>query len=85
MTIIEALELVITNIKENADRQPRLGTLLEEIAEYCRSIEGRHEDPPGLELVQIAGIAINMLKAYDYAEVISAFIARNARKNFIGD
>jgi len=43
-------------------KTPDKDTLLEEVAELILSLKGKHEDPPELELVEIGGIAINLLR-----------------------
>jgi len=48
----------------NWDRSDNLWllTLLEEISELILSLRGKHDNPPDLELVEIASICINWLE-----------------------
>lgn len=80
MKLIEALLLADINARAHVDRTPTLGTLLEEVAEFARSLEGKHEHPPELELVQIIGISINLLMRYDYDAAFSALAKRRAEQ-----
>lgn len=80
MSIEEATVIVYGNAVSHGDRSPTLGTLLEEVAEYARSLEKKHSDHPALELIQIAGIAINMLKEYELNEVRDAVSERENRE-----
>lgn len=50
----------------------RLVVLLRELGELSNSIYGKHEHPPQLELIQIAGIAINWLRQFEPGSVIDA-------------
>ena len=63
MTDLDMLARAIANnATEFTDRTPTLGTLLEEVAEYARAVEGKHEHTPEHELIQIGGIILNMLR-----------------------
>jgi len=53
---------VIANANANYYRKPNLLTLLEEIAEMILSGRGKHDDPLELELIQMAGICINIVR-----------------------
>lgn len=77
MLLDEAIFLASEQAQRFRDHRPTLGTLLEEVAELARSLEGKHTDHPGLELVQIASIALNMLSAYPYVDVHRAITRRN--------
>ena len=80
MKFSEALYFVKSNAEAHAGKAPTLGTLMEEVAELTRSLEGKHEDAPPLELVQIAGIALNWLTNYGYDETFYALSARERHK-----
>ena len=45
---------------------------MEEMAELARSLEGKHEHPPELELIQIGGIVANMLTSYEWINANNA-------------
>ena len=76
----QAIALVTDNAYAYEDHTPTLGTLMQEIAELMCAFEGKHEDPPELELVQIGGIVINMLRAYGLHDTQCAMILRDQRK-----
>lgn len=80
MTIDLAMALISYNANAHLDCEPTLGTLLEEVGELARALEGKHEDHPGMELVQIGGIVVNMLRRYDWTTVINAINVREQRK-----
>lgn len=80
MNLDHAIAFITGHAESYPDRQPTLGTLLEEVAELARALEGKHEDHPSLELLQIASIAANMLRQYSVHDVLAAIAARNARK-----
>lgn len=67
-----AIKFISENAKQFESKQPTLGTLMEEVAELTRALEGKHEHIPALELIQIGGIAVNMLRAYDWLDVLAA-------------
>lgn len=69
MRLTEAAQLVLQNAAIYQHKNPTLGTLLEEVAELARALEGKHEHPPELELVEIGGIVLNMLTRYATAPV----------------
>lgn len=50
----------------------RLVVMLREIGELSNSIYGKHKHPPQLELIQIAGIAINWLRQFEPGSIIDA-------------
>lgn len=56
------------NVYENLDKRPNMNTLLEEMAEAILANRGKHEHPLRLELVQIAGICVNMIRQIDAGE-----------------
>lgn len=72
MRLSEAIELITRNAEQHEEKAPTLGTLLAEVAELARSLEGKHEHPPELELIQIGGIAANILKRYSLADAQQA-------------
>jgi hypothetical protein len=80
MTHAEVMALIDQNAYLHQDKTPTLGTLLEEVAELARALEGKHDDHPGLELVQIGGIVANMLRKYKHDEVDSAMWQRESRR-----
>jgi uncharacterized protein YejL (UPF0352 family) len=80
MRIEQAVALVTDNAYAHQDRTPTLGMLMEEIAEYVRATEGKHEDPPVLELIQIGGIVVNLLRGYVLEDAQLAMAKRDARK-----
>ena len=57
-----AIVLVVANAEAHKKRTPTLGTLLEEVAEYARAVEGKHEHTPSQELIEIGGIVVNLLR-----------------------
>jgi hypothetical protein len=65
LTTADALQDVIHNVNENWSKRPTLNTLLEEVAEAILAARGKHEHPLRVELVQIAGICINMIRQID--------------------
>lgn len=79
MTLEQAIELASMNATIYHEHKPTLGTLLAEVAEFAQAVEGKHEDHPSLELVQIAGIAINLLRRYDTSDFYNALEIRAAR------
>lgn len=76
MQLQDAIELIQKNAEQHKDKQPTLGTLLEEIAELARSLEGKHEHRPELELIQIGGIVTNMLARYGLTDAQRAVAER---------
>lgn len=63
-----AIQDVIRNADENAHKKPNMRTLWEEISEATLSWRGKHEHPLRLELMQVAGICINMIRQIDAGE-----------------
>lgn len=59
---------VSLNVYENLHKRPNMNTLLEEMAEAILANRGKHEHPLRLELVQIAGICVNMIRQIDAGE-----------------
>lgn len=57
----DAVEEAISEAKNNAHKRPKMTTLLEEFSELVLSLRGKHDDPPELELKQVAAVAINLL------------------------
>lgn len=57
-----SIEAVITNANINMHKRPNMRTLLEEVSEAVLADRGKHEHPLSLELTQIAGVCINMLR-----------------------
>lgn len=76
MELSQAVKFIQKNAAQHEGKAPTLGTLLEEIAELARSLEGKHEHPPELELIQIGGIVANMLTGYDWLEANAAIRTR---------
>jgi hypothetical protein len=72
MELQQAITFIRRNAEQHEGKQPTLGTLLEEIAELARALEGKHEHPPELELIQIGGIVANMLTQYGWLEANTA-------------
>jgi uncharacterized protein YejL (UPF0352 family) len=62
MDLLVAVALVEDNAYRFRDKMP---TLMAEVAELARALEGKHEHSPALELVEIGGIVLNMLTNYD--------------------
>jgi hypothetical protein len=63
-----AIQDVIHNVNENWSKRPNMRTLMEEVAEAILADRGKHDHPLRLELVQIAGICINMIRQIDAGE-----------------
>lgn len=63
-----ATQDVINNANEHSHKKPNIRTLSEEYAEAILAERGKHEHPLRLELVQIAGICINMIRQIDAGE-----------------
>lgn len=59
---------VLENADTNRHKKPNMRTLWEEISEATLSWRGKHDHPLRLELVQIAGICINMIRQVDNGE-----------------
>jgi len=78
MELYQAISFIAANAVAHAGKQPTLGTLLEEVAELARALEGKHEHPPTLELIQIGGIVANMLTRYSWTDASDAIQARAA-------
>lgn len=76
MELHEALLLIHTNAQQHRGSNPTLGTLLEEVAELARAIEGKHDHHPSLELIQIGGIVANMLTRYTLTDAHRALNER---------
>lgn len=53
---------VLKNANANAHRNPNMLTLIEEMFEAGLAARGKHDDSLELELVQIAGTCINLLR-----------------------
>jgi len=60
--------------------QHLLDVLHEETQELTDALQGAHEHPPELELIQIAGIAINWLAQFD-AKLIDAALERTTKEH----
>lgn len=58
----------INNANAHEHKKPNMRTLWEEVSEATLSWRGKHEHPLRLELVQIAGICINMIRQIDAGE-----------------
>ena len=56
------LKDIARNARENEHKYPTLRTLLSEISELAYALDGEHEHPPELELVEIGGIVVNWLR-----------------------
>ncbi len=61
---------VLSNAADNSHKHPAMTTLIEEFAEAVLAARGKHEHPLRLELVQIAGICINLIRQIDAGETI---------------
>lgn len=59
---------VLENADANRHKKPNIRTLSEEYAEAILASRGKHEHPLRLELVQIAGVCINMIRQIDAGE-----------------
>lgn len=57
----QAVNRVVLEAQNNRHKRPKVTTILEEVAEMILSFRGKHDDPPELELVQIASVCINVL------------------------
>lgn len=64
---VPAVADVLDDMRRNAAKQPNMSTLLEEVAEAILASRGKHEHPLRLELVQIAGICLNIIAQMDFA------------------
>jgi hypothetical protein len=66
---------IYVECQRNAYKRPKMTTLLEEFSELVLSFRGKHDDPPELELTQIAAAATNMLwqikMGYDVNNIVS--------------
>lgn len=71
----DAVNDVIGEAKDNAHKRPKMTTLLEEFSELVLSLRGKHDDPPELELAQVASVAINLLwqlkMGYDINNIVT--------------
>lgn len=56
-----AVNRVVLEAQNNRHKRPKVTTILEEFAEMVLSFRGKHDDPPELELVQVASVCINVL------------------------
>lgn len=63
-----AVKDVIRNANTHGHKKPNIRTLSEEFAEAILAERGKHEHPLRLELVQIAGVCINMIRQLDAGE-----------------
>lgn len=59
---------IIDNANEHKHKKPNIRTLWEEVSEATLASRGKHEHPLRLELIQIAGICINMIRQIDAGE-----------------
>ena len=57
----EAVNKVSNEALRNRHKRPKATTILEEFSEMILAFRGKHDDPPELELVQIASACINVL------------------------
>lgn len=57
----DAIKAVLDEVYNNQHKRPKMTTLLEEFSELVLAFRGKHDDPPELELKQVASVAINML------------------------
>lgn len=53
--------------------------LVSEFGEWANAVQGKHEDRPAYELVQMGGIILNMLSQYSEPEIYAALDAIRAR------
>lgn len=59
--IDDVLVLVRENVIAHQKNNTKLRTILAEVAELAYALDGEHEHPPELELIQIAGICVNWI------------------------
>lgn len=64
-SVAKAVHDVAKNANEHEHKNPNMRTLWEEVSEATLSWRGKHDHPLRLELVQIAGICINMIRQID--------------------
>lgn len=57
----DAVALVLGEAEAHRHKRPKVTTLIEEFSEMILAFRGKHDDPPELELTQIASVAINIL------------------------
>lgn len=57
----QACAEVLKEANANKHKRPKMTTLLEEFSELVLSLRGKHDDPPEMELRQVASVAINLL------------------------
>src|SRR4030042_2236405 len=77
----QAAKDVINNANQHEQKHPALSTLFEEFAEAILAARGKHEHPLRLELVQIAGICINLIRQIDSGTVFTLRIDKEKNKN----
>lgn len=80
MELYQAIGFIQQNAEHCQGKSPTLGTLLEEVAELARSLEGKHEHHATLELIQIGGIVANMLTHYSWTDADAAVNARESER-----
>lgn len=56
-----AANRVVLEAQDNRHKRPKVTTILEEFSEMILAFRGKHDDPPELELVQVASCCINVL------------------------
>lgn len=56
-----AVNRVVVEAQNHRHKRPKVTTILEEFSEMILSFRGKHDDPPELELVQVASVCINVL------------------------
>lgn len=67
----KAAKEVVKNANWHILKKPTKDMLLEEIAELLLALRGKHQHTPREELVEIGGIAINLIRAIDMGYDIS--------------
>lgn len=64
----DVIREIIHEADRNQHKKPNMRKLMEEVAEAILAERGKHEHPLRLELVQIAGICINIIRQLDAGE-----------------
>lgn len=80
MELSQAMTFIRQNAEQHQEKTPTIGTLLEEVVELARLLEGEHLYHPGLVLVRIGGVAANMLSRYEWLEVNATLRERQTIK-----
>lgn len=71
------LDYVIVSLakvaESSSDKSASFDQLAEEVLELHLSYRGKHHDTPAMELIEVATIAMNMLRNRPPAEIATAF------------